>query len=352
MDRRTIVTGTAASASGFAMCRLVSTLAVLIATVATALPASAQSPAPDAWPTRRVRLLVPFGAGSATDITARLFGDRLAQRWNQAVVVENRPGNDGNIAVGAFASSPDDHTLLYSAPNPITVNPVLFEKLPYDPARDLAPISMGSEIYIVISVPTSHKIDTLADFLAKARAEPGKLNWLATPGVVYFMSAGFLKTSGLELTHVPYRDFTQAVNDLGEDRIQMTVTSLATAQAQVQSGKVKVLAVTNAKRIPAMPAVPTVTEAGAPAWSFGAFGGFFGGRDMPNALLEKISADIRAVGTDAVLVERLAAAGIASRTSTPAEFAAAIESERVKVAEFAKALGTKREAATPPAPAK
>src|SRR5262245_49188486 len=97
-------------------------------------PAHAQS-----WPTGRVRLLVPFGAGSATDVTARLFADRLAQRWGQVVIVENRPGADSNIAVGAFATQRDDHTVLYSAPNPITVNPVTYDKLPYDPTRDLVP---------------------------------------------------------------------------------------------------------------------------------------------------------------------------------------------------------------------
>ena len=309
----------------------------------TSLQCHAQTVPAESWPQRRVRLLVPFGAGSATDITARLFADRLAQRWGQAVVVENRPGNDSNIAVGAFASAPEDHTLLYSAPNPVTVNPVQYEKLPYDPVRDLVPISMGSEIFIVISVPDSLKVATLADLVALVRAQPGKLNWVATPGVVYFMSAGFLKSNGLDLVQVPYRDFTQAVNDLAEGRIQMTVTSLAVAQPQAQTGKVKMLAVTSGKRMPTRPEIPTVTEAGFPQWAFGAFGGFFGWRDMPIALRDKIAADVRAAGTDPVIAERLAAGGIAVRTSTPAEFAAAIEDERAKVAAYAKATGTKRE---------
>lgn len=303
---------------------------------------SAQS-TPQSWPTGRVRLLVPFGAGSATDVTARLFGDKLSQRWGQPVVIENRPGADSNIAVGAFAQAKDDHTILYSAPNPITVNPFTYAKLPYDPARDLVPISMGSEIYIIVAVPASLKLDSLADLMKLAKSQPGKLNWVATPGVTYFMTAGFLKTQGLDMVQVPYRDFTQAVNDLAEGRIQMTVTSLQTANAQVQAGKAKPLAVTSDRRMPQLPNLPTVKEAGAPTWEFGAFGGFFGWRDIPPALVDKISADVRWAGTDTEIARKLAAAGIAVRTSTPSEFAKAIDKERSAVAAYAKALGTKQQ---------
>jgi tripartite-type tricarboxylate transporter receptor subunit TctC len=293
------------------------------------------------WPQRPVRLLVPFGAGSATDVTARLFADRLASRWGQPVVVENRPGGDSNIAVGAFASARDDHTLLYSAPNPITVNPILYDKLPYDPSVDLVPISLGSEIFIVVAAPESLKLKSLPELVALARAQPGKLNWVATPGVVYYMFAGFVRNAGLEMSQVPYRDFTQAVNDLAEGRIQVTVTSLATVRPQVETGKVKLLAVTNQQRIPARPEIETVAEVGHPELSFGAFGGFFGWRDMPLELRERISADIRAAGSDPLIAERLGAAGIRPRTSTPAEFAGAIEEERSKVAAIAQKLGSK-----------
>ena len=310
----------------------------LCAALLAALPAHAQT-----WPTGRVRLLVPFGPGSATDVTARLFGDKLSQRWGQPVVVENRPGADSNVAVGAFARDKDDHTLLYSAPNPITVNPYTYEKLPYDPARDMVPVSMGSEIYIVIAVPESMKLGKLADLVSLAKAQPGKLNWVATPGVTYFMTAGFLKTQGLDMVQVPYRDFVQAVNDLAEARIQMTVTSLQTASPQLQAGKIKLLAVTSDKRMPQLPDLPTVKEAGAPTWTFGAFGGFFAGRDTPAALVDKISADVRWAGADPEIGRKLGAAGIAPRTSTPAEFAAAIERERAAVAEYAKVLGTKKQ---------
>jgi tripartite-type tricarboxylate transporter receptor subunit TctC len=143
------------------------------------------------------------------------------------------------------------------------------------------------------------------------------------------------------MAQVPYRDFTQAVNDLAEGRIQVTVTSLATVRPQVETGKVKLLAVTNEQRIPARPDIQTVTEGGHADLAFGAFGGFFGWRGMSDQLREQVAADIRAVGSDALIAERLGAVGIKPRTSTPAEFAAAIEEERSKVSTIARALGTK-----------
>jgi tripartite-type tricarboxylate transporter receptor subunit TctC len=304
--------------------------------------ASISSASAQTWPQHAVKIMVPFGAGSATDTTARLFADRLGQLWAQPVIVENRPGGDSNVAAGAFAAARDDHTLLYSAPNLITVNPILYEKLPYDPAS-LVPISSGSEIFSAIAVPVSLKVNTLGELVALARAQPGKLNWVATPGLTYFMFAGFLKNAGLDMAQVPYRDFTQALSDLGEGRIQVTVTSLALARPLVEAGKIKVLALPNLRRNPLFPDIPTVAEAGFPQLTFGAFGGFFGWKGMQNELRERIAADIRAAGADPFIEQRLAPAGISVRTGTPAEFAAAIEDERARIAAVALAIGTKRQ---------
>jgi tripartite-type tricarboxylate transporter receptor subunit TctC len=316
---------------------VIAAAAILLSATGTA-QAQTQS-----WPQRAVKLMVPFGPGSATDTTARLFADRLAQRWGQPVVVENKPGADSILAAGAFAAARDDHALLYSAPNPITVNPIIYEKLPYDPAADLVPISSGSEIYTAIAVPVSLNVSTLGELVALARAQHGKLNRGATPGLTYFMFAGFLKDAGLDMAQVPYRDFTQAMSDLGEGRIQVTVTSLAIARPLAQAGKVKVLALPNQQRNPLFPDIPTAAEAGFPKLSFGAFGGFFGWKGMPNDLRERIAVDIRAAGADPMIEQRLSPAGITVRTSTPADFAAAIEDERAKIAAVAQALGTKRQ---------
>jgi tripartite-type tricarboxylate transporter receptor subunit TctC len=164
---------------------------------------------------------------------------------------------------------------------------------------------------------------------------------VATPGVVYFRFAGFVKGAGLDMVQVPYKDFTQAINDLAEGRIDVTATSLAVVRPHVQAGKVTPLAVTSRERAPAWPDVPTASEADVPALAFGAFGGFFGWRDMPADLRERIAADIRAAGGDPALAATLTAAGVAVRTSTPADFAAAIEDERARVAAIAQAVGVK-----------
>ena len=316
-------------------------LALLAIVVALASPGARAQVQAQNWPQRPVRVVVPFGAGSATDLTARLFADRLSNRWAQPVLVENRPGADSIVAVNTFVASHDDHTLLYSAPGPITVNPVLYAKLPYDPVHDLAPISLGSEVYVTVAAPASLKVKSLAEFVALARAAPGKLNWVATPGVVYFMFAGFVKGAGLDMVQVPYKDFTQAINDLAEGRIQATATSLAVVRPHVQSGKVVPLVVTSRERVRSAPDVPTAAEAGFPALSFGAFGGFFGWRDMPDALRERIAADVRAAGQDPDVAAKLAAAGVGVRTSTPAAFAAAIADERAAVAAIAQQVGIK-----------
>ncbi len=322
------------------LCRaLVATL--LIATCGAEL-AQAQ-PQPQPWPRRAVKIMVPFGAGSATDTTARLFADRLSQRWGQPVVIENKPGGDSNLAASAFVSAHDDHVLLYSAPNLITVNPILYEKLPYNPVGDLVPISSGSEIFLAISVPASLGVNTLAELVDRAREQPGKLNWVATPGVTYFMFAGFLKDVNADMAFVPYRDFTQAMGDLSEGRIQVTVVSLAVSRPMIQAGKVKVLAVPNRQRNPLFPEIPTVTEAGFSKLTFAGFGGFFGWKGMSNELRDRIAADIRQAGADPQIEQRLKPAGITVHTGTPSDFAAEIEDERAKVAAIAKALGTRRQ---------
>jgi len=297
-------------------------------------PASA-----DAWPRRTVRLIVPLGAGSATDLTARLYADRLSLRWNQPVIVDNRPGGDGIIALSSFVKASDDHTLLMSYNGPITVNPVTHAKLPYDPNIDLAPLSLASDVFVAIGATASLKINSLAELAARARAEPGKLNWAPTPGGGQFVFAGFQKTANLPMVEVPYRDITQAIGDLAEGRIHVMIASLAILMPQVQSGKIKLLAVTNQRRAPIAPEVPTVGEAGYPELSLNGFTGFFAPRDMPPEQRKRISADIRAVSVDPTIGDRLATAGQAARGSSEDELKAIIAEQRAHIERTAKARG-------------
>ncbi len=220
-------------------------------------------PAAEPWPDHTVKFIVPFGAGAGADIGARLFAERLSARWGKPVVVENRPGGDGFVAITAFVGANDDHTLLFAAAGSFTVHPYQHDKIPYD-IRDIVPIARVSNTIITIGTPAAMKLGSLADLVALARAQPGKLNAALVPGITEFVWDGFVNEAKLDFAKVPYRDIVQAGTDLGEGRIQAMMTGLAVIQAQVQGGRVKLLAVTNRKRAVSYPDVPTVVEAGFP----------------------------------------------------------------------------------------
>jgi tripartite-type tricarboxylate transporter receptor subunit TctC len=293
-----------------------------------------------AWPQRTVRFILPLGPGSATDIAARLFAERLAQRWGQPVVVENRPGGDSFVAIAAFLGANDDHTLLFAGMGTFTAHPYLHEKLPYD-QRDIVPVAGTSNIVLAIAVPSSLAAGSLPERVALARAQPGKLNAATVPGITDFMFSGFLKNAGVSMGRVPYRDIIQGLGDLAEGRIQVMSASLAIQQPQLQAARVKPLAVTSRARVSIAPQVPTVTEAGYPVLELEGLVGLYGTRAMPNDLRERIAADLRAVAADPAIAARLAPMGQVVNATTPAEYEAAIEDQRAKVAAIAAALGIK-----------
>ena len=292
------------------------------------------------FPTRTVRFIVPFGPASGTDIAARLFADRLAVRWGKPVVVENRPGGDGLVAISAFLGANDDHTLLFIPAGTYMVHPYEREKLPYDAERDLLPIAGVTTIVLAISAAGDLKLGSLAELVALVREQPGKLNASAAQGNSDFLLFGFFKSAGLQVAKVPYRDIMQAPNDLGEGRIQILSSSLAIVQPHMQSGRIKVLAVASRVRAPTAPDVPTVREAGFPALELESLVGVFGPRGMPNEVRESIAADFRAaLAADPTIVTRLGATGQIVGIRGPAEFAAGLEEQRVKIANIAAALG-------------
>ena len=313
--------------------------------VAIALVAHLQgigSAAAQPYPTRAVRFIVPFGAASGTDITARLFADRLSARWGKPVVVENRPGGDGLVAISAFVGTNDDHTLLLGPAGTFAVHPYEHDKLPYDAERDLLPIASITTIILAVSTSPSLKVGSLGELVALIRAQPGKLNAAAANGNADFLLFGFLKSNGLQVAKVPYRDILQAPNDLAEGRIQLLATSLTVVLPPMQAGRVKVLAVTSRERAPSAPEVPTVVEAGYPALQLDSPIGLFGPRGMPLELRQRIADEVRAVAAaDPLIATRLAATGQVVSIRGPAEFAAAIAELRAKLAATAKVLGIK-----------
>jgi len=316
---------------------LIGIVAALGVAACALAPASAQT-----YPQRAVKLILPFGPAAGVDITARLLADKLSTKWGKPVVVENRPGGDGLVAINAFTSANDDHTLLFVPASTYTAHPYTKDKVPYDAERDLLPIVNVTVIVIALSVPESLNVKTLSEFVALARAKPDTLNVSAAAGNSDLILTAFIKTQGLPVARVPYRDIQQAPNDLAEARIHLLMSSYATMMPLTQAGKLKVIAVTSRKRVDIATDVPTVAEAGYPYLGMDSLIGMYGPRGMSNALRESIAADIRAVvAADPTIATRLAATGQVVDVRGPAEFAAGIKEIRDQLASIAQTLGIK-----------
>jgi tripartite-type tricarboxylate transporter receptor subunit TctC len=313
--------------------RLLFPLIGMVAACAVTLPpATAQN-----WPQRTVRLILPLGAGTGVDLGSRLLADKLSPKWGQPVIIENRPGGDGVLALGVFAKAHDDHVLLASPTSSFTAHPFLYENLPYKP-EDLNPIVRVSNTTVAISVPTALNINSLKELFELARKEPGKLNWAGVTGALDFLFEGFLKGENIDIKKVPYRNPVEATNDLSENRVQVYEGAFAIVRPHLQSGKIKVLAVTSTARDPALPNIPTVAEAGFPGLTVDGLVGLFGPHEMPAALRDRIAADVKSVA-DKTIADRLATSGQVMNIGGADEFAKSIAGQRAQIAEMAKRLG-------------
>lgn len=302
---------------------------------------SLRAPVADAqaWPQRSVRLVLPFGAGSATDVTARLLAERLQAKWGQAVVVENRPGGDGLLSIGSVVSAKDDHVMFFSPTSVFVVHPYMHATLPYDPERDLAPIARISKSLLVLAAPAVSPANDLKEFVALVKANAGKFNYGMTPGYTEFVFDGFLREQGLTMSKVPYRDIVQAPIDLGENRIHILGVSHTVAVAQVSAGKIKLLAVADRKRAAIEPKVPSVVESGYPSLESVSLIGAFGSRDMSLELRKRVGGDFIAIATEPAMAAKITAAAQIVETSGPEEFAASIAEIRKRVDGIAKLVG-------------
>ena len=290
------------------------------------------------WPQRNVTFILPLGAGSGVDVTSRLIADKLSAKWGKPVVIENRPGGDAMVAISAFLSATDGHTLFMAPTSTFTAHPLLHAKLPYE-ISDLVPIARATNTLIAIGVPASLGVNSLAEFVKLAKDKPGSLNYAGTTGAVDFVVSGFLKESGVDVAKVPYKDGVQALNDLAEGRIQIYSAAYAIMRPQVEAGKVKVLALMNKERAASLPNIPTAKESGFPSLTLDGLVGLFGQRQMSAELRDRISADLVEVTNDPEFSKRVTATGQVVRPGNAAEFAAEIDEQRNRIAQAAKAAG-------------
>lgn len=302
--------------------------------------AGARAQTAPAWPNRPVKVITPQPPGTGIDLSCRIFAQKLSEKWKQPVVMENRPGADGVTGVGAFVNAGNDHTLLCSFGGPITISPFTApSKLPYEPSADLKAISTVADFVQIFAVAKTTDIRTLAELKQKIGEAPGKLNWSATQGLPYLLFSAFLRTNKLDMAYVPYAALGAALQDVGQGRIQAYATSYASVVPLLESNQATIVAVMNGARAPQLPDVPTARELGMPELTVVSFCGYFGPKDMPQAVIDQIAADIRDVGQDPELPEKFAKMGSMVRTSTPAEFTQLIVDQRNTVERILKSTG-------------
>jgi tripartite-type tricarboxylate transporter receptor subunit TctC len=321
-----------ASACAIWRMRFVAVLSMSAALLAFPMAARAE------WPERPIKLIVTFPPGSANDAAARIYADALGKKWGKPVVVEDKPGAEGTIGVGAFVAAKDDHTLLYTVAGSVTVAPLLIDKLPYDVERDLQPIAATTAIVLTLAVSNDLPVRGIAELIDVLRSNPGKYAWTSGPTLPRYVFAAFLKRNGLQMNFVSYRDASQPQADLGEGRIKALVTSLTASSSPVQTGKARFLAVINPTRAAVLPDLPTARELGHPELEIDAMSGIFGGRAISAALRNRIAMDVAAICQEAEVRRKLEAAGHNVLGGTTEELKAGIARQRAWVGEITEII--------------
>ncbi len=292
------------------------------------------------FPNKPVHLIVPVAAGGPTDIVARLLGEKLSKMWGQQVVVENKSGAGTNIGNEyVVRSDPDGYTILFATAS-LAVNVSLYGQLSYDPIADLAPISLATELAYYLFVPNSLPAHSIKDFIALAKAQPGKLT-VGSPGTgsaPYLAAMLFMQMAGIKLTHVPYRGASPAFTDLIPGRIDSYVGS-GTLLSYSRTGQVRVLGMTGEKRDPAEPELPTIAEQGVPGYSVTAWQALFAPAKTPEAIIRKISADTTTALADPAIQDKLAKSGYQGGGSSPEDLAKLLKSEIERWSVVVKSAG-------------
>jgi len=321
------------------MARAPVTLLVGFVWAAAGMHAAAQP-----YPNRPIRVIVPFGPGNAGDIIARAIAPHLIQALKQNLVMDNRPGAGGNIAAELVAhSAGDGYTLMLATIGTHGINPGLYPKLPYDPVKDFAPISMAATSPNMLVVNNNVPAKSVNDLIALAKSKPGALNF-GSSGVgtsVHLSGELFNSLAGVKTVHIAYKGAGEALNDLIAGRNQFIFASMSSSINLAKAGKLRALAVTSPKRHPAMPDLPTMQEAGVPGFEALAWFGYLAPAATPRAIIKILNGAVVAALQDAEVKERLSGFGVDPVSSTPEEFAAYIKAEVAKWARVVKESGAK-----------
>lgn len=286
-----------------------------------------------AYPEKPVRVIVPAPPGSAPDFLVRLVGQKLSETWGQPVVIDNIVGASGNIGTERAArATPDGYTLLFNTIGPIAVNVSLFDKLPYDPLKDLAPISLVAKMPNILTVNPAVPVKSLTELIAMAKKEPGRLRYgTAGPGTTQHLSGELLNTlAGIKLVAVPYKSSAQMTTDALGGQIEVLFHNAPVLLPHLKSGGLRGIAITSAKRSPTVPDLPTMAEAGVPGFEITAWFGFMAPRGTPQAIIDKVHADVARIVASADVRERILAQASEPVGNTPEEYAAFINAEIVK----------------------
>jgi tripartite-type tricarboxylate transporter receptor subunit TctC len=316
-------------------------LLLVFATLAAGAPVAALG---EGYPTKPIRLVVPFPAGGSLDVVARAIGQKLTEAWGQPVVIDNRPGAGGNIGADLVAKSvPDGYTILEGALSTHAVNVSLYSKMPYDPVRDFAPITLVAVTPNVLVLNPSVPANSVKELIAYAKANPGKLSFgSGSNGSAGHLAGELFKTeAGVDMVHVPYKGAAPAMQDLLSGQIQLMFDNLANSMQQVRAGKLKALAVTTEHRSTLVPDLPTLSESGLPGFDISTWWGFFAPAGTPKEIIVKWNTEVARILATPEMKAFFAQQGAEPSPTSPEAFGAMIRREIAKYAKIVKASGAK-----------
>ncbi len=304
---------------------------------------AAQNTAGD-YPNRPIRIIVTFPPGGPTDIIARVVGQKLAEAWGQPVVIDNRSGAGGNIGTDLAAkSAPDGYTLLLSNFGPMAISPFVYAKLPYDPVKDLTPITLAATAWFFVVTNPSSPLTSIKELIAQAKANPDKITFSSSGNASPSHLAGalFQSSAGVKLTHVPYKGGAPAVGAVIAGEVQMAIESPPPIVPQVKAGKLRALGAARATRSPLLPDVPTVSEAGLPGFEVGSWYGFHAPAGTPKLIIDKLHAEMVKAMKTPELREKFSNVGAETIANTPAEYGAFVQAELKKWSKVVRSTGVK-----------